>query len=456
MDQISTLATLVHGKLTAAKQHSPGSRIISDLLQVVYATSMKREESEPLRCNVVYLDPKTKPEGEVLSADTWNAFPLANPVPLDSRNLAKLCQSADPSAVVLAAFPDDKGKLFIWGFIDQIALHSLRMATWETWRSQSTPGDFHVVVNGVADITVYRGLGILAAMKQDVIVEKYDDVLNIGPVCKYLHGLSSPYTAQVESHFPGMPKNYSNGTLSMHLRIALSRILLSIQKYKHGGALLVTGDTKTNLSVKHGLVYDRLPGVLSNFSTQVLREDACNHYIHDHLLPKKKSISPKLFREYVRADFACRDCMSEMAGCVKFIGSLSRIDGLILMDRGLVVHGFGVEIVDVPEVASLFVAEDGNGKNLREIQANEFGTRHRSMFRYCNMHENSLGFVVSQDGLIRSIKKVGKQLIMWENVKAVLTVDENECTDKTCPHCRIEVEGGCESVKTSESLGFQA
>lgn len=374
MDQISSLAKFVHEKLTSAQYHSPGSEIIRDLLHVVYTTSMKKEESEPLKCSVVYLDPETKPEGEAPGADTWNAFRLANPVPLDSRNLSKLCRAADPNAAILAGFSDDKGKLFIWGFVDQVALHSLRMTTWEAWSSQATPGDFHVIANGVADITVYHGLSILAALKQDVLVEKYDDVLNKGPVCEHLCRLASQYAAQVESNFPDMPTNYSIGTLAMHLVIALSRILLSIQKYKHGGALLITGDTKTNLSIKHGLVYDRLPRAISNFSIQALREENCNHYIYDHLLPQKKSILPKTFREYVRADFGCRESKSEMAGCVKFIASLSRIDGLVLMDRSLVVHGFGVEIIDVPEVETLFAAEDENGKNLRKIQSSVPGT----------------------------------------------------------------------------------
>jgi len=59
------------------------------------------------------------------------------------------------------------------------------------------------------------------------------------------------------------------------------------------------------------------------------------------------------------------------------------------------------------------------------------------MFRYCNAHADSLGFVVSQDGLIRAVKKVGDRLIMWENVQVLLTLDDEECVDGTCDHCRM-------------------
>jgi hypothetical protein len=438
MDQIATLAALVHQKLVSAKQPSPGPQIIGNVLQVVYMTSMKKEESEPLRCCVVFLDPKTKPEGTDPSTDSWKAFPLANPVPLDARHLAKLSQSADPSAIVLAVFPNEKGELLIWGFLDQVAAHSLRFATWETNRAQTTPGAFHVAVNGVADITVYHSMSILAALKQDALVERYDAVLHKGPIYEHLKTLASQHILEVQSYFSNIATDVAGGTLSLQLGIAVARILLTIQKYRHGGALLIAGDTAANVNVKHRLLYDRLPRAISHFAAQVIREDNVNHKIYDHLLPGDKSVPSKVFREHVRADFGVRECQSEMAGCVKFIGSLSRVDGLVLMDRGLVIHGFGVEIIDVPEIATLYLADDEHGTVLREIPATEYGTRHRSMFRYCNAHEDSLGFVVSQDGLIRSIKRVGEKLIMWENVQVLLSFSDEECTDAACSHCRVE------------------
>jgi len=39
--------------------------------------------------------------------------------------------------------------------------------------------------------------------------------------------------------------------------------------------------------------------------------------------------------------------------------------------------------------------------------------------RYCFAHPGSLGFVISQDGDIRAITRVGKNLVMWENLKVL-------------------------------------
>jgi hypothetical protein len=305
----------------------------------MYVTSMKREEEEPLKCSAVYLDPKHKQSAPQLPEDCWQAFPLADPVPFDTRNLAKLTQAADPGAVILAVYPDSAGKLSIWGLIDQVAVHSQRLAAWETWRAEGVPGSFQVTVNGVADITVSRDLGILAALKQDVLVERYDDVLHVGPVCDYMRELASLQVGRVRCGADEVPEYFVRQNLARHLQNALCRVLLNIQKYKHGGALLIAGDTGANLNVKHGLTYDRLPEAVAAFVEQCIVEGDIGHYVYDHLLHDKQPIPCDVFRTFVRNDFRLRDCMSEMAGCVRFIGSLSRVDGLILMDRGLVVRG---------------------------------------------------------------------------------------------------------------------
>jgi DNA integrity scanning protein DisA with diadenylate cyclase activity len=46
-----------------------------------------------------------------------------------------------------------------------------------------------------------------------------------------------------------------------------------------------------------------------------------------------------------------------------------------------------------------------------------FGTRHRSLFAYCYANPDSLGFVISQDGEIRAVMKVGEELVIWEHIK---------------------------------------
>jgi hypothetical protein len=41
------------------------------------------------------------------------------------------------------------------------------------------------------------------------------------------------------------------------------------------------------------------------------------------------------------------------------------------------------------------------------------------MMRYCFANPKSVGFVISQDGEIRAMTRVGGRLIMWENLKVL-------------------------------------
>jgi hypothetical protein len=45
-----------------------------------------------------------------------------------------------------------------------------------------------------------------------------------------------------------------------------------------------------------------------------------------------------------------------------------------------------------------------------------FGTRHRSAFRFCSSLEDSVAFIVSQDGETKVAKRVGSEVILWTNI----------------------------------------
>lgn len=112
-----------------------------------------------------------------------------------------------------------------------------------------------------------------------------------------------------------------------------------------------------------------------------------------------------------------------MDGTIWFISLLTRVDGLVLMTPNLDVQGFGVEIVVSEEPSDVFVADNrlATDERLRNVEYNHFGTRHRSMMRYCSQVPGSIGFVISQDGDVRAMTQVRNKLVVWENIKLQLT-----------------------------------
>jgi hypothetical protein len=165
---------------------------------------------------------------------------------------------------------------------------------------------------------------------------------------------------------------------------------------KHGGALPITPDTADDLNLKYRLDYDRLSEALVRHTLDGIRLEDARHAIYDHDLRDGTPISPAAFREFAQAENNWREGLSELAGCVRFVASLSKIDGLILMTPDFRLLAFGVEILGASEVEKVSIAENESATHLREKKANHFGTRHRSMMRYCCIHSNALGFVVSK------------------------------------------------------------
>ena len=57
--------------------------------------------------------------------------------------------------------------------------------------------------------------------------------------------------------------------------------------------------------------------------------------------------------------------------------------------------------------------QDAEGTESREAGFSEYGTRHRSAFRFVGSMETAVAFVMSQDGGVKALRQVGPQLLMW-------------------------------------------
>jgi hypothetical protein len=86
------------------------------------------------------------------------------------------------------------------------------------------------------------------------------------------------------------------------------------------------------------------------------------------------------------------------------------------------VQGFGVEITVAEEPSEVYFAIDAFGleATLKKIDYQQYGTRHRSMMRYCAKFPASVGFVISQDGDVRVMTDINGRLLVWENLQLQL------------------------------------
>lgn len=418
------LARHVAAHMASAGVPCPPEQVVRALLETLYFTSLKTDEGRPCRLTVNYVDPSGGPPAEThgSSTDRWTCVPFERPLPFDVRTLAKLAEAVDPSVSSIAVFSDQNGRLYIWGLVDQ----ELRYADYASLDSVAVPkrpGLFQIAVTGVGNISVYRDYSLIGSLEQNTLVPAYHDVLWSGPVHEMLksqlHGAFGNY-CRSDSLSPGCEATeWQTRWLN-----AVCRILLNIQRYRHGGGLLITPATSPPAAnVKYRLRYDRLPKALARLVQHQARRDRMQAELAVRCRGRSGDKAPcRLHEDLVAHRRQLEDRKDEVLGCVRFIASLSQVDGFVMLDRSLVVHGFGVELRADSRLNEVWLAGDAHAQArwMRTTPLEEFGTRHRAMMRYCFEMPGTLGFVVSQDGDVRAVTRIRDKLVFWENVNVQL------------------------------------
>jgi len=411
------LAKLVATRLRSQHGNAPPEAVLTRLLETLYFASLKTDEGRPILCTVNFVDPEDRQHlGARRPADCWSHVPFDRPLPFDVRTLTKLGRAADPAVSSLAVYRDKKNKLFIWGMVDQEPRHS-DYITLPAAATPDRPGLFQATITGPGNLSVYQNDVLIGSLEQNTLVEEYHDVLWSGPV----HDMFASYLANY-LHDTGCksPPQITMSDLECELLLrwlnAVCRILMNIQHYRHGGGLLITPQTTLDgLNVKYKIRYDRLLRSLRSLVENQLLAWTPAAQEEQHVLPYAPGAQTSVQREL-------GEHKNEVLGAVRFIASLSCVDGLVLLDRRMVVHGFGVEVRTDNLLSEIYVARDShaNPKLLRPTELTQYGTRHRAMMRYCYDKPGALGFVVSQDGDIRAMTRIADQLVLWENIDVQL------------------------------------
>ena len=418
------LAESVCAELRKRRGVVPDEKIIVDLMETMYYSSLRTEESEPVIFHMVFLDP-TQPDPKPPrnpAKDRWSYIPFAEPIHFTVSNLVKIAKSTDLRTSSFVVWPDKDDKLYIWGLVDQQnRFHKFLNRSAEI--EPETPGIFQASVEGIGIIVVYMRYEKVAELRINELIRHSLDLFGHSPVRDLLSPGIENYLHGVRSHIPDDVYRAQRGVDELHAQQWLSvlcRILLRVQKIRNGGAILITPEINpADLNVKYGINYDRLPGSLEANAVTKMKAD----YLEQHLLElseaKPKEIPSNQYFQLRRMEKELRANKNEIDGVIWFIALLTRVDGLVVMDPNLVVRGYGVEIKNWQEPDNLFIAADrlATPAKLRPTSYNHFGTRHRSMMRYCSQNPGSIGFVVSQDGEVRVMTMLGERLVMWENIK---------------------------------------
>ncbi len=418
------LANLVSQRFDSTALAAPPVEVLLQLFETLYFASLKTDERRPCRCTVNYLEPTQRAATD--QPNGWSVVPFRQPLPLDVRSLLKLADAADPTVSSLAVYGNEEGELFVWGMVDQELRYGDYMSL-NAAKDPQRPGLFQATITGVGAVSVYKNFALLGCLEQDHLVSQYHDVLWDGPVhnrlkrnldATLLDNRQSQDGDAALAHFTQVKDE-----LLVRWQNAICRVLFNIQQYGHGGGLLIVPRCPVaDVNVKYELKYDRLPHALFRLAQHQIVKRQTADAIAAHCRTHGDMLPCDIHFDAVESQKELDRLKDELLGCVRFIASLSRVDGFVLLDESLVVHGFGVETTADTDLREVDVAGDANASSqlVRKAPLSQFGTRHRAMLRYCDEHEEALGFVISQDGDIRATAKHRDRLVLWENINVQL------------------------------------
>ena len=475
------LAALIHSYLSSGvgmaghdRDSIPSIESLTQVFDVLFYLSLQAEEGQPIACSAAFMASVNRPKISRpnplqidFSASKCVRFP--RPIPWEIKALRKLASAVDPSCAAIAV--ESRGsRLFISGVVDQFPLHLDRFNNWESTKQEFVPGLFCTRITGVGELTVYIRDRVVATLRQNKLIRRELDAIWKGPLSTALQRHVQRFQRKIKSQvgtwlYNGAGRWFEatdelwrcsedfGDELRNEWLGALSRVLLKIRAYRHGGALIICPKAPTDdLNIKHEFVYTRIPDSLeayaaAHISQLCIETEARQGRLH-RLEFQGKPIAQ--FGYFVTPDarenifmqgialpehdvlfrswnyLALRaDARAALAGAVGLVASLSKIDGAVLFQKGLDVAGFGVEIRTKRDVDRVYLAEDEDATRLTLTDPRAYGTRHRSMMRYCQAHPSAVGLVVSQDGDIRAFTTVASKLVMWEHLQLKAgTLDE--------------------------------
>ncbi|MCA1619211.1 MAG: hypothetical protein LC795_07850 [Acidobacteria bacterium] len=422
------LAHAVNAELRSKSGTYPKLNILVNLFETMYYASLQTEESHLISFHLVYLDPTT-PGPEPLSPitkDRWMVVQLAYSIPLTIANLIKLANASDPRTSSFAIYHDEQGHLFVWGFVDQGGSYS-EYVNYEADEGIARPGSFQATIAGAGHLIAFIEMKKIAELKINALLMSVSDVLGGGPIREALQPGIKTYLQAIEAQVPANryhDRSTSKANLVATWLRTLSRLLLRMQRYRHGGAILITPtNSLRGLNLKYELPYDRLRSALEDNAVLRIAQSYYSKKIwSDYINRDAETVPVALYLDESTVRDNLKANRRELEGTIWFLSLLTRVDGLLLLNPSLEVLGFGVEITIQKEPTSVYMSGNRSAtpNSLKPIDYNHYGTRHRSMMRYCSQVPGSVGFVVSQDGDVRALTQVRGQLVMWENIKLQL------------------------------------
>jgi hypothetical protein len=399
----------------------PEKAVLDELLDVCYHASLLTEEGRPTIFRVAFIagsTPVSPPRQDPVPLELIMRYALYPPVPFTVGELRRLAPVADPRRVLIAVEPIGEGasrRLHIYGLID-VGMALWQMARHERISGTASPEALVIATTRPGELSISRGDHPVLRLRGGELVSPTQSVLFRGPVARFFLNASDELIREACERSGVLQDPEEDDGLSFaHLEF-IESILLHTAELKHGGTLLfvpeaVADDARLQeaVSIKYRLPSTRPRDALLAAMAVRLEHNDLHERLHERRTVKQEDL------ENLEAlAWHQRDLEDSSRDAARFIGSLTAVDGAVVLTDKLRIIGFGGEVRGSgPGTDTIHIAQNEAGDKITAAPLTGYGTRHRSAFRFVEHMEPSVAFILSQDGGIRAATKVGEPVVMW-------------------------------------------
>jgi hypothetical protein len=403
----------------------PAVQALTELLALAYHTSLLLEEGRKLLFRIIYLPRGSSKKVTEARRRNSRLAVFTEDRALNVAELRRLAPAADSTRTMICADHDSETGWRVWGLLDTGA------NWWQFTRHEASSGtpppqDLAIGSPGPGELTVSSGGMVLLALRNGTAFLPQGSALDAGPVSTHLEPTRRQlYRDSVkrlkskkwdeEGHDNDYPKRFHD--------MCLSRILSGIREIAHGGTLLVVPNQLSatdprladRVNIKHPCDYDYLWELM----LQHLELHKNYYALHFPLWDSKAPIDPEKYQQISMLESTRIENDEALKDAVRFIASLSAVDGALVITDRFRVLGFGAEVTaQSPTLREVQIAGNPEATIRKTVSIEAYGTRHRSAFRFCSTYEDAIAFIVSSDGGVKATKRIGQDVLLWPEVQA--------------------------------------
>lgn len=396
----------------------PDEDFLTHVLSTAYQASLLREEDRPVAFRILLCSP------DLLAAESGPPTGLhrvlfAEPRPFEIQELRRLAAAAPYHRALIGVCGIGDGPPRIWGVVYS-GSRWLRVQTGSRISAPPLPPALVIRSGGAGRIEVSFGDepigaldgGRLGGRGLDVFTSRWLP-LRFETVRNELRALHQEAREREGTYWAPLDDSLISN-ISQHM---LKQLIAVVRSSHHGGTLLLLPPELSAevfapnplLQVRYRLREEEPRG---RFRSLLLRIMSRLTEIHGGPIAPRPVGWDDYRRSRNEGIAALDEAMFEVS---HLIAGFAAVDGAVVMNKRFEILGFGAEIAGtLPDVPVIIRAHDLEAGEWTEDSTERVGTRHRSAYRLCNAVPDAIAIVVSQDGGVTFVSKMGERVCSWE------------------------------------------